>query len=172
MINGGWVVIVIFIVSGMAWTAVVWKWLELRAISREELSARVERAAAEVGPVNRKTFDQRMKPMVEAELVALESWMPLIAAGASVLPLLGLLGTVVGMVATFGAWAEGGGATSVARLSDGVATALISTEAGLLTAVPIFVAYGWLRARIKRAGERMQSRLRRIAHERREAGHV
>ena len=60
---------------------------------------------------------------------------PLLAALAGVAPLLGLLGTVAGMIDTFVAVAEGSGQTAT-RVAGGISTALITTQVGLVIALP------------------------------------
>ncbi len=57
-----------------------------------------------------------------------------ICVGAA--PLLGLLGTVTGMLATFGALAEGSGDKAMAMIASGISEALITTETGLVIALP------------------------------------
>jgi biopolymer transport protein ExbB len=56
-------------------------------------------------------------------------------------PLLGLLGTVIGMLGTFAAISRGGGAETAAMVADGISEALITTQTGLFIALPgIFLA--------------------------------
>jgi biopolymer transport protein ExbB len=69
----------------------------------------------------------------------------------STAPLLGLLGTVTGMLATFGALASGsGGEKTMALVADGISEALITTETGLLIALPgLFFQYHLARERAR-----------------------
>ena len=62
-------------------------------------------------------------------------------------PLLGLLGTVLGMIMAFYALKETGGTAHVDRLSGGIATALWHTFFGLFVAIPCLVVYGFYRTR-------------------------
>ncbi len=62
---------------------------------------------------------------------------------ANLCPLLGLLGTVSGMIKTFNAISVSG-AGSPASLAGGIAEALITTATGLLVAIPTLVAYRFL----------------------------
>jgi len=64
-------------------------------------------------------------------------------------PLLGLLGTVTGMLATFAALSSGsGGDQTMAAVASGISEALITTETGLLIALPgLFVQYHLTRQR-------------------------
>ncbi len=51
-------------------------------------------------------------------------------------PLMGLLGTVIGMLGTFAAISSGGGAETAAMVADGISEALITTQTGLFVALP------------------------------------
>lgn len=62
-------------------------------------------------------------------------------------PLIGLLGTVVGMIKAFYALNAAGGAAKPAELADGIATALWHTFGGLFVAIPALVVFGFLRTR-------------------------
>ena len=65
-------------------------------------------------------------------------------------PLLGLSGTVYGMVIAFAALGQAGGQASPATLSLGISKALFHTLLGLLVAVPALAVFGFYRARIDR----------------------
>ncbi len=89
----------------------------------------------------------------------LERSLGLLAALAAVAPLLGLLGTVTGMIGTFQVIALHG--TGNPRLlSGGISEALVTTQMGLLAAVPILIAHAWL----GRAVERRQTQLEALAN--------
>jgi biopolymer transport protein ExbB len=68
-------------------------------------------------------------------------------------PLLGLLGTVTGMMGTFGALGEGGGdiASAAGKITGGVAEALIATACGLLIAIMGLLPFNYLNARTEEA---------------------
>ena len=80
---------------------------------------------------------------VAQESLKLESGLILLAIAVSGAPFLGLLGTVWGVMSTFGHIAQQGAAT-MAAMAPGVAAALITTVAGLLVAIPSLFAYNWL----------------------------
>ena len=65
-------------------------------------------------------------------------------------PLLGLMGTVVGMVYAFQEVSNAGGQTDVAKLTFGIAVALCHTFLGLLLAIPCLAAFGVLRTMVDR----------------------
>lgn len=65
-------------------------------------------------------------------------------------PLLGLVGTVWGMIIAFTAIGETGGQAAAAQLSTGISKALFHTFLGLLLAIPALLAYGLFRERLDR----------------------
>lgn len=78
----------------------------------------------------------------------LRSWLPFIAVTAAVAPLLGLLGTVSGLIKTFSVIAvEGTGEAQ--SISGGISEALITTLFGLSVAIPAFMAHALLSRRAK-----------------------
>ena len=84
-----------------------------------------------------------MENAVAQESLKLESGLILLAIAVSGAPFLGLLGTVWGVMSTFGHIAQQGSAT-MAAMAPGVAAALITTVAGLLVAIPSMFGYNWL----------------------------
>lgn len=80
---------------------------------------------------------------VAQESLKLESGLILLAIAVSGGPFLGLLGTVWGVMSTFGHVAQQGSAT-LSAMAPGVAAALITTVAGLLVAIPSMFGYNWL----------------------------
>jgi biopolymer transport protein ExbB/TolQ len=80
---------------------------------------------------------------VAQESLKLESGLILLAIAVSGAPFLGLLGTVWGVMSTFGHIAQASSAT-LATMAPGVSAALVTTVAGLLVAIPSMFAYNWL----------------------------
>ena len=96
--------------------------------------------------------DDDIKPAIEdtakTELNRLESRLNILSTIANIAPLLGLLGTVVGMYDTFSGISASNG-MSLAALSGGVKEALITTAAGLCVAVPAHLAYNYLLTQVQ-----------------------
>jgi len=69
---------------------------------------------------------------------------------AALAPLLGLLGTVWGMILAFSTIAQQSGLGRPELLADGIRQALVTTAAGLAIAIPTHAAYFWLKGRIER----------------------
>ncbi|MHC5068750.1 MAG: MotA/TolQ/ExbB proton channel family protein [Planctomycetota bacterium] len=96
---------------------------------------------------------------LEASLLAeeprFERALTLLAACAAVAPLLGLLGTVTGMIRTFDVIAVHG--TGNPRLlSGGIAEALVTTQMGLLAAVPILLIHAWIGRQVDKRQVRLE----------------
>lgn len=77
----------------------------------------------------------------------LERYLNTLGTIAAISPLLGLLGTVTGMIRTFSALTVGG-VGDPAALAGGISEALITTAAGLMVAIPALIAYRYLRGRV------------------------
>lgn len=63
-------------------------------------------------------------------------------------PMIGLLGTVVGMISAFGELSASGGAVDSAALATGIWTALLTTAAGLGVAIPFYFVSVWFESRV------------------------
>ncbi len=86
--------------------------------------------------------------MGNLEIARLGKGLPWLATTAAGAPMLGFLGTVVGMVEAFHAMATAGSAATLATFADGIYTALVTTVAGLVVGVIALFAYNYLVARI------------------------
>ena len=84
----------------------------------------------------------------QLEVPKLERFLGVLATLAFLTPLLGLLGTVAGMIDAFGTISSNGGYATVTELSNGVYKSLLTTAAGLVVATPTFVAYSYLSSRV------------------------
>ncbi len=83
------------------------------------------------------------------ELPALERRLGAIAAIAQVAPLVGLLGTVLGMIGTFVAFERGGNYAMASALSAGMWQALLTAAASLMLAIPAHLGYHFLSGRVR-----------------------
>jgi biopolymer transport protein ExbB len=83
------------------------------------------------------------------ELPALERRLGSIAAVAQVAPLVGLLGTVLGLIATFRAFEQGGHYAMAQSLSAGMWQALLSVAGSLMLAIPAHLAHHFLSGRVR-----------------------
>ncbi len=98
-------------------------------------------------PVSQERDDLLVAGLMESKH-KLESFMGVIAMSAAVAPLLGLLGTVSGMINTF-KMMNIFGVSDAATVSGGISEALITTELGLIVAIPSIVVGALLNRRVK-----------------------
>ena len=90
---------------------------------------------------------EELQAIAQATWHKLERYLGALATIATVAPLLGLFGTVVGMIEIFGSQgAINGGAASPQQLAHGISVALYNTAFGLLIAIPALAAWRGLRA--------------------------
>ncbi len=83
------------------------------------------------------------------EIPRLESRMNILATIAYIAPLLGLLGTVLGMIDVFSQIKEVGAFVNSKNLASGISKALYTTGGGLCVAIPCYIAYNYLVSRIE-----------------------
>ena len=110
--------------------------------------ARVIHAAILRHDMPRSELREIVQEAGQLEVPKLERFLGVLATLAFLAPLLGLLGTVAGMIDAFGTIASHGGYATVTELSGGVYKSLLTTAAGLVVATPTFVGYAYLSARV------------------------
>ncbi len=71
-------------------------------------------------------------------------------------PLLGLLGTVIGMIEAFQSMENAGAKVDPAVLSGGIWQALLTTAVGLTVSIPVTMAHSWLERKVERLGQAME----------------
>ena len=89
-----------------------------------------------------------LRQAISRQIVLLEKGVTFLATTAAVGPLLGLLGTVWGIMSAFRAMSVAGTA-SIGTVAPGIADALITTVAGLFVAIPAVVAYNYLFGKVR-----------------------
>lgn len=103
-------------------------------VARASLGAEaVEKAIEDVGSREADKFKRSLRPL---------------SIIATVSPLLGLLGTVYGMINAFGETARSGGTAKTAQLAEGIYEALVTTATGLTIAIPVLLLYQFLQGRV------------------------
>ncbi len=86
--------------------------------------------------------------MVADQALLLESSVGYLASAANVAPFLGLLGTVMGVMTTFGSMA-GSGSALLSEVAPGIGSALMTTVVGLIVALPSSIGYNILSDRVR-----------------------
>lgn len=90
-----------------------------------------------------KEIDLAMQQEGTAQITKLEKGLAALGIVVSVEPMLGFLGTIVGLIQAFMNWERLGANVSVNVLAGGMYQAMITTATGLAIAIPYYVAYNW-----------------------------
>lgn len=183
VVAGGWVMLPILLCSTIAlgiilergWTLrrnsvmpaevteQVWRWARQRELDSRHLDAlhagsplgRVLAAALASRNKPREVMKQRVEDTGRHVVHDLERFLNSLGTIAGVTPLLGLLGTVLGMIQVFSTiLTEGVG--DATRLAGGISEALITTAAGLSVAIPAYMFYRYFRGRVAELVVRME----------------
>jgi biopolymer transport protein ExbB len=109
-------------------------------------------------PVLRASFESAGRVAIHR----MERFMNTLGTIASAAPLLGLLGTVIGMIEIFGSQAPTGGGNNPAMLAHGISVALYNTAFGLMVAIPALIAYRYFRGRIEEYTLEMEQAAERL----------
>jgi biopolymer transport protein ExbB len=176
IILGGPVMVPIFILGGAALLVVLVKWLQmaflrtarpkrmralLDALAAGDRAAAQREAAAVGGPTGqmlaiathhldepKELIEELMYEKVLQTKLKLQRMLPFVAVSASAAPLFGLLGTVTGIMTTFKLITVFG-TGDVKTLSSGISEALITTEYGLIVAIPSLLLHALLSRKAK-----------------------
>lgn len=92
------------------------------------------------------------------ELYKLETNLASLATISGAAPMIGFLGTVIGMVLAFHEMAAAGGNIDVAMLAEGIYTAMVTTIAGLVVGIVAYIGYNTLVAKVEKVVFRMEAR--------------
>jgi biopolymer transport protein ExbB len=115
---------------------------------RDAPMARIVEVALGARHEPRSMIKERVEEVGRREAADLERYLPILATTGSVGPLLGLLGTVQGMIQTFAAIGEGG-IGQMEFVAAGISIALICTLSGLVVAIPSVMGHRFLASKVE-----------------------
>ena len=118
---------------------------------------RVLSQAMEVIGQDRETLETVIVHATEKEVRGLSRYLQTLATIANIAPLLGLLGTVIGMIKAFMVIQQMGGKVNAAVLAGGIWEAMLTTALGLSVALPTMVAHSYLVAQVDRYEARLHN---------------
>ncbi len=140
---------------------------------REEASRLCRRLGGAAGKALEACIEAAGRPPAEAGRIldqallqgalSLERFLGTLAVLGTLAPFLGLLGTVTGMIRTFSALTASGGGGGSAMLAGGIAEALITTEFGLIVAIPLVLLHSILSGRAERVQADLEEQGARLA---------
>lgn len=117
---------------------------------------RVLSQAMEVKGQDRETLETVIAHACGEEVRSLSKYLQALATIGNIAPLLGLLGTVIGMIKAFMVIQEMGGKVNAAVLAAGIWEAMLTTALGLAVALPTMVVHSYLISRVDRYEARLQ----------------
>lgn len=137
---------------------------ELLAICKthDSLLARVLAAALSQGNWGVEAVREAMQQQGEKEITGLRQRVGYIAFLAAIAPMLGLLGTVVGLIQSFEVLGQSKGAARPDELAVGISVAMVTTELGLIVAVPLMFFHMLLRDKVTRISQRCAAECERL----------
>lgn len=184
--KGGWVMIPIIILSFIAVYIFVERYFVIRKASVEDMrfmnrikeyihEDKIESAIAlcqsTSSPIARmieKGINRIGRPLNDIsaaienvgklEIYKLEKGLPTLATVAGAAPMIGFLGTVMGMIIAFYDMSNAGSNVDVGMLSNGIYTALVTTVAGLIVGIVAFFAYNILVAKVEKVVFNLEAR--------------
>lgn len=191
--QGGWSMIPIYVCSVLALAIFCQRWWIFRQIRAKKLPwvepilqsvgamqykaaiglcqrqehpvARILRAATEIAQTRPDRVQAEAERVGENELQTFEDLLPYLGLIAQMAPLLGLLGTVIGMVQMFlGLQQAGMSQVDASALSSGIWQALLTTAAGLIVAAPTLAGLLYLQVRLDRLRLQMRDAVERLLH--------
>lgn len=183
--NGGWLMWVLLVLGGATIFIFVERFIAIRKasaldmnfmnrirdyISEGKIKSAVDLCRKTNTPIARmveKGIERLGRPMSDVqnaienvanlEISKLENGLPFLATIAGGAPMIGFLGTVLGMVETFMDMSEAGGTVDMALLSSGMYVAMVTTVGGLIVGIPAYFGYNYLVARIEKLVFRMEA---------------
>lgn len=115
----------------------------------------IEKGVSRIGsPL--KNIEASIENVGKIEVFRLEKNLSVLATIAGAAPMIGFLGTVVGMVSAFIAIAQEEGSVSPKLLADGIYTAMITTVAGLVVGIIAYLGYNFLVTRVSKVVHKME----------------
>jgi biopolymer transport protein ExbB len=103
-----------------------------------------------------KNIEASIENVGKIEVFKLEKNLPTLATIAGAAPMMGFLGTVIGMVEAFISISQEEGSVSPKLLSSGIYTAMITTVAGLIVGIIAYLAYNYLVSRVQKVIHKME----------------
>jgi biopolymer transport protein ExbB len=99
--------------------------------------------------LERKELESMMEREGDEQIQYLERYLGALLIIVGVEPMLGFLGTIIGLIKAFMTWEQLGTNITVSALASGIYQAMITTAAGLIVAIPAFIFYHLIVGRIK-----------------------
>jgi biopolymer transport protein ExbB len=186
MLKGGWIMVPLGILSLLSVYIFIERYLALKRASKEDttfmnrikdyihdgkidsalslcrsndhpISRMIEKGLSRIGrPLS--DVSTAIENVGNLEVTRLEKGLPALATVAGGAPMIGFLGTVIGMIKSFWEMSNAGNNIMVDQLAGGIYTALVTTVTGLIVGIIAYFAYNILVARVEKVVFKMEAR--------------
>lgn len=143
----GWLELAMMALGGITFIFAVWRWLTVQFYNTSGQIRHLKQELAKAAQNSLENYAFSHDAKIEAFKAQLTQGLGLIAMVAGIAPMMGLLGTVSGMIETFQAM-HTAGSSDLAVMSSGIAKALFTTELGLIIAVPLVIMHALIRQKV------------------------
>lgn len=138
--------------------------LLLRIRQSDSPAARIARVALSDGFSDRAEASEGVEARAKEEMVKLQNGMGVLEVVITIAPLLGLLGTVSGLVSVFATLGGGGAVSDPSQIAAGIAKALNTTIAGLVVAVITVIFHSFFSRRLESVAARLEVVMGQLLH--------
>ena len=185
-LSGGWLMWVLLVLGALAVYIFVERFIAIRKASKIDINfmnrirdfiyeGRMDAATSLCkstdSPIARmiyKGIERIGRPMTDVqnaienvanlEISKLENGLPALASISGGAPMIGFLGTVIGLVQAFMSMASAGGSVDMSILAGGMYTAMITTVGGLIVGIPSLFAYNYLVAKVDTVVNKLEAK--------------
>jgi biopolymer transport protein ExbB len=148
---------------GMTWRFIVLMQYGLKTTARHPIISRLRLCAQSHRQLPREALIERLYDEIDNCTPAVERFLATLNILASISPLMGLLGTVTGMIKTFQSMSLNSGQTTM--ISGGIAEALTTTACGLIVAIPLMLGHALLSRKAKAIIQMAEAEIHPLADE-------
>jgi len=140
--QGGVIMYILLALNILGFSVMIFKFFQILVVKSKR--AKVKDKIIQNVKSDDKTLSlERAKDEINSQMISLESGLGIVKSIASIAPLLGLLGTVVGVLISFESISKAG-MDDPAIFAGGISLALVTTVAGLIVAIPHYIGYNFL----------------------------
>lgn len=155
--RGGLIVYILIVLNIIGFSIMFWKFLVL-SIAKFKEESTTKKIISVLQNTNDKYEEKTFQNALDKYVNGLESGLNTVKIIASIAPLIGLLGTVIGVLNSFDSISKAGlGDPSI--FSTGISIALITTVAGLIVAIPHYIGYNYLIGFIDRLEHKIEEKV-------------
>lgn len=143
---GGYVMYILVFLNVIGLSILLWKFIQIQIENKraQKIVTNIFNEVQKEHSTSFKNLEDEIYNKAARYLLSCESGMNTIKIIATIAPILGLLGTVIGVLSSFETIAAAGFASGANSFASGISLALITTVGGLIVALPHYVGYNYL----------------------------